>query len=102
MPENSSPVPIPVALLSQALIELRSASGNRQAERDAAIRYIQSGIANGYQLGPLIEWLFFWPNDRESVFWQARLDARFVDMLKNMRLDELGLSVDGAAPAKET
>lgn len=91
---------VPVALLSQALLEFRAASGNRQREKEAAIRYFKSGIANGYQVGPLLEWLCFWPNSRESVFWQARLDSRFVEMLKKLSLRDLGLASNEAPPAE--
>jgi hypothetical protein len=90
---------VPVALLSQALLELRAARGNRQAEKEAAIRYFKSGLANGYQVGPLLEWLCFWPNNRESVFWQARLDSKFVEMLKKLSLRDLGLASEEAVPA---
>jgi hypothetical protein len=99
MPEDTSQTEVPVALLSQALLELRAARGNRQAEKAAAIRYFKSGLANGYQVGPLLEWLCFWPNNRESVFWQARLDSKFVDMLKKLSLRDLGLASNEAAPA---
>jgi len=97
MPENTSPAEIPVALLSQALLELRAARGNPQAEREAAIRYFKSGLESGYQIGPLLEWLFFWPNNHDSVFWQARLDSRFVGMLKKLSLHEIGFSPDDIA-----
>ncbi len=100
MPENTSAAEVPVALLSQALLDLRAASGNRKAEREAALRYFKSGIASGYQVGPLLEWLFSWPNNRESVFWQARLDTQFVDMLKKLSLRDLGLASDGTVPAQ--
>lgn len=101
MTEKTSPAEIPVALLSQALVELRSARGNRPAEREAAIRYFKSGLAKGYQIGPLLEWLFFWPNKRESVFCQARLDTKFVEMLKKMSIRDLGLPPDQAGPADD-
>jgi hypothetical protein len=100
MPDNTSKTEVPVALLSQALLELRAARGNRPAEKEAAIRYFKSGLATGYQVGPLLEWLCFWPNDRESVFWQARLDSKFVDMLKKLSLRELGLPSNEAAAAE--
>ena len=96
MSDNTSQTKVPVALLSQALVELRAARGNRQEEREAAIRYFKSGLANGYQVGPLLEWLCFWPNNRESVFWQARLDSKFVDMLKKLSTRDLGLASNEA------
>jgi hypothetical protein len=98
MAENTSPAEVPVELLSQALLEFRAARGNRQAEKAAAIRYFKNGIANGYQVGPLLEWLCFWPNNRESVFWQARLDSKFVEMLKNLSLRDLGLASNDTPP----
>ena len=85
---------VPVGLLSQALVELRTARGNRKAEREAAVRYFKSGIADGHQIGPLLEWLCFWPNNRESVFWQARLDSKFVEMLKRLSLQDLGMAAN--------
>jgi len=100
MHESKSSVEVPVALLSQALVELRTARGNRKAEREAAIRYFKSGIADGHQVGPLLEWLCFWPNNRESVFWQARLDSKFVEMLKKLSLRDLGMTAnDSPAPS---
>lgn len=101
MPENTSQTEVPVALLSQALLELRAARGNREAEKKAAIGYFKSGVANGYQIGPLLEWLCFWPNDRESVFWQARLDSTFVNMLKKLSMRDLGLAPDEALSADD-
>jgi len=98
MPESKSSLEVPVALLSQALVELRTARGNREAEREAAIRYFKSGIAEGYQIGPLLDWLCFWPNNRESVFWQARLDSKFVEMLKKLSLRDLGMAAKCAPP----
>jgi hypothetical protein len=98
MPDNSSQREVPVALLSQVLLELRAARGNRQAEKAAAIRYFKSGLANGYQVGPLLQWLCFWPNNRESVLWQARLDSKFVEMLKKLSLRDLGLASAEAPP----
>jgi hypothetical protein len=97
MHESKSSMEVPVALLSQALVELRTAHGNRKAEREAAIRYFKSGIADGHQIGPLLEWLCFWPNNRESVFWQARLDNKFVEMLKNLSLRDLGMAANECA-----
>lgn len=98
MNEGRPPPPIPVELLSEALVDFRAARGNRSAEKEAAIRYFKSGIAQGYQVGPLLKWLCFWPNDRESVFWQARLDATFIEMLKKLSLLELGLGAQEKFP----
>jgi len=67
---------VPIELLAQALLELRKARGNFQATREAVIRYFNSGIASGFQVGPLLQWLFFWPNKRESVFAQVGTQAK--------------------------
>ena len=99
MPDNTSQTEAPVALLSQALLELRAARGNRQAEKEAAIHYFKCGLANGFQVGALLEWLCFWPNNRDSVFWQARLDSKFLDMLKKLSSRDFGLESNEAAPA---
>ena len=101
MSDSNSQTEVPVALLSQALVELRAARENRQAQREAAIRYFKSGLAKGYQVGPLLEWLCFWPNNRESVFWQARLDSKFVEMLKKLSVRDLGLASNDAAAAED-
>ena len=97
MPENTSSKEVPVALLSQALVEFRAADGNLKIQREVAIRYFKSGITEGYELGPLLEWLLFWPNTRQSVFWQARLTARFAEILKKISLREIGV-----APERDT
>jgi hypothetical protein len=101
MSDNPSPPEIPVALLSQALLELREARGNSPATRQAAIRYFRNGIARGYQVGPLLKWLFSWPNNRESVFWQLRYSGKegheFVEMLRKLPVEELGLNDTSAA-----
>jgi hypothetical protein len=94
MTEDKPPKPIPVDLLSDALLDLRAARGNRHAEKASALRYFKGGIARGYEVGPLLQRLCFWPNDRESVFWQARLDSKFLDMLKKLSLRELGLAAE--------
>jgi len=99
MSENTSPTEIPVALLSQALLELRAARGNPQAAREAAIRYFKSGIENGFQVGALLQWLLFWPSDNESVFWQVRFPGnegmQFIEMLKKLSLRDLGVTTTG-------
>jgi hypothetical protein len=85
---------IPVALLAEALRELRKARGNAEATRQAAIHYFRSGLASGFQAGPLLSWLFSWPNRRESVFSQAGYSGKegseFVEMLKKLPVQELG------------
>lgn len=102
MPEATSPTEIPVALLSQALEELRAARSNPPAAREAAIRYFKSGLERGYQVEVLLQWLLFWPNDRESVFWQVRFPGnegrQFIETLKQLSLRDLGLAPK-AAPA---
>jgi hypothetical protein len=97
MSENDSQIGIPVALLSQALLELREARGNFQATREAVIRYFKNGIASGFQVGPLLQWLVFWPNNRESVFSQVGYSSKerreFLEILKEKRpVRELGLN----------
>jgi len=96
MADSTPPAEIPVSLLSQTLIELRQARGNAEATREAAIRYFKSGIGAGFQVGPLLQWLMFWPNNTESVFWQVRYQAgegkQFIDMLKKISLQDLGLN----------
>jgi hypothetical protein len=87
---------IPVALLAQALLELRKARGNAEETRLAAIRYFRNGIAGGFQVGPLLNWLMSWPEVRWSVFSQAGYSAKegkeFVEMLKKLPAQELGLN----------
>src|SRR5262245_56772717 len=99
MPENAPQTEVPVALLTQALIEFKAARGSPKAAREAAIRYFKNGVVSGYQIEQLLKWLFFWPNDRESVFWQAGLDRRFAEMLKKMSVRDLGLAPNEAAAA---
>lgn len=102
MSENPSPTPVPAALLSQALIELRATRGNPKAAREAAIRYFKSGIESGFQIGPLLQWLLFWPSNTESVFWQVRFPGnegrQFIDMLKKLSLCDLGMAPEDARP----
>ena len=92
---------IPIALLAQALLELRKARGNSQATRQAAIRYFRSGIASGFQVGPLLDWLLSWPDGRWSVFSQAGYSGKecreFVEMLKKLPVQELGLDDTGTS-----
>jgi len=96
MAEIPSTTAIPVALLAQVLIELREARGNKEATRAAAVRYFRNGLTAGYQVGPLLNWLFFWPSRTDSVFWQVRFPApegsEFVQMLKKLPVQELGLT----------
>src|SRR5262249_13245052 len=95
MADSTPSAEIPVSLLSQTLLELRLARGNAVATREAAIRYFKSGIAGGFQVGPLLNWLLLWPSTTESVFWQVRYPGnegrQFIDMLKKMSLQDLGL-----------
>jgi hypothetical protein len=95
MADSAPSAKIPVSLLSQTLIELRQARGNAEATREAAIRYFKGGLAGGYQVGPLLNWLLLWPSTTESVFWQVRYPGdegkQFIDMLKKMSLQDLGL-----------
>jgi hypothetical protein len=100
MNENTSSEEVPVALLSQALVDFRAARGNRPAEREAALRYFRGGLQSGYELGAWLQWLLFWPNDRESVFWQARLDVKFVEMLKKLSLRDLGFASHEGCPSR--
>jgi hypothetical protein len=102
MSENPSPTPVPAALLSQALIELRAARGNPEAARAAAIRYFKSGVESGFQVGSLLQWLLLWPSNTESVFWQTRFPGnesrQFIDMLKKLSLRDLGMAPNDAPP----
>ena len=85
---------IPVALLSETLLELRKARGNAEATRQAAIHYFRSGVASGFEVGPLLNWLFFWPNRGQSVFSQVgysgKESSEFVETLKKLPVQELG------------
>lgn len=88
---------IPVDLLAQTLLELRKARGNLQTTREAVIRYFRGGIASGFQVGPLLGWLFSWPSQRESVFSQVGYSSKesreFLEILKEKRpVQELGLN----------
>ena len=95
MNENTTPSEMPVTLLAQALLDLREARGNSEATRQAVIRYFKAGITTGMQIGPMVEWLFFWPNQRESVFGQAgyshKASIEFIGMVKRMQIQEIGL-----------
>jgi hypothetical protein len=101
MSENTSPMEVPTALLSQALLDLRAARGKPQAAREAAIRYFKSGIEGGFQVESLLRWLFFWPNDSDSVFCQVRFQGneggQFIEMLKKLSLRDLGVAPDECA-----
>ena len=96
MAEEARAAAIPIDLLAQALLELRKARGNSEATRDAAIRYFKGGIAIGFEVGPLLESLMFWPNRRDSVFsevgYTGNEGVEFVQILKNLSLHELGLN----------
>ncbi len=96
MSENDSQTEVPVGLLSQVLLQLREARGSSRATREAVLHYFKSGIASGFQVGPLMQWLFFWPNKQESVFSQMRYSSKegleFFEILKEKHsLQELGL-----------
>ena len=86
---------MPVELLAQALFDLRTTRGNTEATRQAVIRYFKAGIAAGYQVEPLLRWLFYWPTETESVFGQAgytmKESTSFIDMLKKMHAQEIGM-----------
>ena len=88
---------MPVELLAQALLDLRTARGNPEATRQAVIRYFKAGIAAGFQVGPLLQWPFFWPREGESVFGQAGFTIKqsiaFIDILKKMHAQEIGIDV---------
>jgi hypothetical protein len=93
---------VQVALLSQALLEVRKARGHREEMREAVIRYFKNGMAQGFKVKQLLEWLFFWPSDRWSVFVQADFPGtaghEFVEMVKGLTLLDLGVE-DGSAVA---
>ena len=94
---------IPIELLARALMELRKARGNFQATRDVVIRYFKDGIAGGFQVGPLLGWLFSWPTRRDSVFSQVGYSVeemdKFMEILKEKHsARELGLRDDQMPP----
>jgi hypothetical protein len=104
MPENDSQPEVPVALLSEALLELRAARGNFRATREAVIHYFTTGFAGGFLAGPLLQWLFFWPNEQQSVFSQVGYSAKesreFLEILREKHsAQELGLKNDQMPPA---
>jgi hypothetical protein len=76
---------IQVVLLAELLRDLRRAHGHSQAIREATIRYFKEGIAKGFDLSSLLEWLYTWPNRRWSVLSQApdRSRQEFVELLQN-------------------
>ena len=99
MSDNKPQAEVPVTLLSQALLDLREARGNLQATREAVLRYFKSGIAGGFQVGPLMQWLFFWPDQQQSVFSQIGYSTKetfeFMEILKEKHsARELGLRDD--------
>jgi len=105
LPDTDSQPEIPVALLSQALLDLRQARGSRRATREAVIRYFKSGIAGGYTVDSLMQWLFYWPENQPSVFSQVRYSApeirEFMEILKEKHsAQELGLRDDQMPPDK--
>ena len=87
---------VQVALLGQALLELRSAKGRAPALREAVIRYFRNGLANGFKVAELLEWLFFWPTNRWSVFAQTgfpgKAGSEFVAMVKALTVADLGVN----------
>jgi hypothetical protein len=87
---------VPVALLNEALLELRQARGNPEATREALIRYFREGVARNFKIGPLLEWLFSWPNKRESVFWKVGTGRDLLEILKKLPVQELGLGPSAA------
>ena len=103
MADTDSQPEIPVPLLSQALLELRQARGSQRATREAVIRYFKSGIAGGFTVGLLVQWLFFWPDKKQSVFSQVGYSAteirEFMEILKEKHsAQELGLRDDQMPP----
>jgi hypothetical protein len=99
MPDKDSQPEVPVALLSQTLLELRQARGSFRATREAVIGYFKTGIAGGFQVGSLMRWLFFWPDRRQSVFSQVGYSSKesreFMEILKEKHsAQELGLRDD--------
>lgn len=92
---------VQVALLAQALRELRSAKGRSPLLREAVIRYFKNGIANRFKVPELIEWLFFWPSNRWSVFAQidfaGKAGHEFVEMVKGLTLRDLGVDDESIA-----
>ena len=88
---------IPVDLLAQTLLELRKARDNLQATREVVIGYFRDGVASGFQVGPLVSWLFSWPSERESVFSQVGYSGKesreFLEILKEKHpVQDLGLN----------
>jgi hypothetical protein len=94
---------VQVAVLSQALLELRSGKRRPPALREAVIRYFRNGSSNGFKVAELLEWLFFWPTNRWSVFAQIGFSGKagheFVEMVKALTLRDLG--VDDASIAAQ-
>jgi hypothetical protein len=87
---------VPIELLSECWLELAEAQGNPEATREAAIHYFKSGIAHGFQVGPLLKWLISWPSARESAFSQVGYSAKeateFIEILRKLPVEELGLN----------
>ena len=96
-------IDVPIELLARALLELRKARGHSQATREAVIHYFKDGITGGFQVGPLLGWLFSWPTRRDSVFSQVGYSVEemdeFMEILKEKHsARELGLSDDQMPP----
>ena len=97
---------IPIELLARGLMELRKARGDFGATREAVVRYVKDGIAGGFQVGPLLNWLLCWPTQRDSAFSQVGYSAKeigeFMEILKEKHsAQELGLR-DDQMPASQT
>jgi hypothetical protein len=79
---------VQVALLSHTLYELRKAHGQPQALREVTIHYFRTGLSHGFEIGQLLEWLFFWPNNRWSAFAQANFSSKggheYIEMVKSL------------------
>ena len=106
MSDNKPQADVPVALLSQALLDLREVRGSQRATREAVIRYFKSGITGGFTVGSLMQWLFFWPDEKQSVFSQVGYSAKeiseFMEILKEKHsAQELGLRDDQMPPPEK-
>jgi len=94
---------VPIEFLAQTLRQLRKARGNFRATREAVICYFKEGIASGFQVWPLLDWLHSWPNRNESVFSQVVYSVKeiqeFWEILKEKHsAQELGLKDDQMPP----
>ena len=84
---------------------VRKARGDSKATRRAVVHYFREGFCSRFPSSLLLKWLFFWPNERESVFSQVGYSARagkdFVEMVKKVTLKEV-LTSDDESPAATT